>query len=255
MSELILLDRQEEEHLIRVLEYGISLKDTKQFYMWTQGSLQGLIAHKALLCVHLGPNRNVLRLQSFHSPHLPDKALEVLTGSQSSILLQLLIAAPSVVSPPRWLAFDDDLHGEPNRQDLQRLRDLGVTNALIHGAPTLDGGTAHFMFLEVQPTQSPQRTAYMLELLLPLLHLSLTRIAHAAQTAPVQGGLATTPLSSREQDILRWVAAGKTNHEIADVLFISPFTVKNHVQNILKKLKVKNRMQAAALIHRTSTSL
>jgi transcriptional regulator EpsA len=246
---LILLERQEEEHLLRVLEYGVSLKDARQFYMWTQGALQGLIAHKALLCVHLGPQRQVLRLDCYHSPQLPEKALDVLTGSHSSLVLQLLGGHALAGAAPCWHAFEDEPQSGPGRQDLQRLRGLGITNALIHGAPTLAGGTAHFMFLDVKPAQTPQRTAYLLELLLPLLHLSLTRIAHAAHTAPEQVSV-TALLSPRELDILRWVAAGKTNHEIAEVLFISPFTVKNHVQNILKKLKVKNRMQAAALSHR-----
>jgi transcriptional regulator EpsA len=250
MSELILLDRQEEEHLIRVLEYGVTLKDARQFYMWTQGPLQGLIAHKALLCVHLGPQRQVLRLDCFHSPQLPEKALDVLTGSHSSILLQLLTESTAAPLSPRWHAFEELPQGGAHRQDLQRLKGLGITNALTHGAPTLAGGTAHFMFLAVQPAQTPQRTAYLLELLLPQLHLSLTRLTLAAQSTPAQSGLAA-PLSTRELDILRWVAAGKTNQEIAEVLFISPFTVKNHVQNILKKLKVKNRMQAAALSQRT----
>ena len=249
MSELILLDRQEEEHLLRVLEYGVSLKDARQFYMWTQGALQGLIAHKALLCVHLGPQRQVLRLDCFQSPQLPEKALDVLTGSHTSLVLQLIGGLALDVAAPCWHAFEHEPQDGPGRQDLQRLKGLGITNALIHGAPTLAGGTAHFMFLEVKPAQTPQRTAYLLELLLPLLHLSLTRIAHAAQKAPAQSGDAPH-LSTRELDILRWVAAGKTNQEIAEVLFISPFTVKNHVQNILKKLKVKNRMQAAALSQR-----
>jgi DNA-binding NarL/FixJ family response regulator len=52
-------------------------------------------------------------------------------------------------------------------------------------------------------------------------------------------------VSRRELDIMRLVAKGKSNQEIAELLFISPFTVKNHVHNILKKLKVSNRMQAA----------
>jgi len=249
MSELILLDRQEEEHLLRVLEYGVSLKDARQFYMWTQGALQGLIAHKALLCVHLGPQRQVLRLDCYHSPQLSVKALDVLTGSHSSLVLQLLGGQAVSAATPWWHAFDDEPQDGPGRQDLQRLRGLGITNALIHGAPTLAGGTAHFMFLEVKPADNPQRTAYLLELLLPLLHLSLTRIAHAAQSTSSKNAEAPA-LSTRELDILRWVAAGKTNHEIAEVLFISPFTVKNHVQNILKKLKVKNRMQAAAMSQR-----
>lgn len=51
-------------------------------------------------------------------------------------------------------------------------------------------------------------------------------------------------LSERESEILAWVALGKTNAEIGSILGISAFTVKNHVQRILKKLDVINRTQA-----------
>lgn len=52
-------------------------------------------------------------------------------------------------------------------------------------------------------------------------------------------------LSVREVEILARVAEGKTNVEISRILAISPFTVKNHVQRILKKLGASNRTEAA----------
>ena len=51
-------------------------------------------------------------------------------------------------------------------------------------------------------------------------------------------------LSAREAEILRWISLGKTNPEIGSILGISSFTVKNHVQRILRKLDVINRTQA-----------
>lgn len=53
------------------------------------------------------------------------------------------------------------------------------------------------------------------------------------------------PLSDREQEILRLIARGSTNREIAESLFITEGTVKNHVTNILSKLDVRDRTQAA----------
>ena len=52
------------------------------------------------------------------------------------------------------------------------------------------------------------------------------------------------PLTAREIEILRHVAHGHSNREIADELFISEGTVKNHVTNILGKLGVRDRTQA-----------
>ena len=54
-----------------------------------------------------------------------------------------------------------------------------------------------------------------------------------------------TTLSTRELDVLRLIAWGKENNEIADELHISPRTAKNHVSNILAKLGVPSRVQAA----------
>jgi NarL family two-component system response regulator LiaR len=52
-------------------------------------------------------------------------------------------------------------------------------------------------------------------------------------------------LSARETEILRLVALGRDNTEIAQELYLSPSTVKNHVSSILEKLGVESRVQAA----------
>jgi DNA-binding CsgD family transcriptional regulator len=76
--------------------------------------------------------------------------------------------------------------------------------------------------------------------------------AHIRLTSkPAVGGGASpidTPvaLTARELEVLRHVAAGRSNAQIADDLFISPKTVSVHVSNLLRKIGVTNRVQAAA---------
>ena len=53
-------------------------------------------------------------------------------------------------------------------------------------------------------------------------------------------------ITPREVEILGWIRNGKSNEEIGRILDISPLTVKNHVQKILRKLNVQNRAQAVA---------
>jgi DNA-binding NarL/FixJ family response regulator len=53
-------------------------------------------------------------------------------------------------------------------------------------------------------------------------------------------------LSAREREILVSLSRGRTNHDIAEALAISLFTVKNHVKRIFRKIGVSNRTQAAA---------
>ncbi|MER7376057.1 helix-turn-helix transcriptional regulator [Streptomyces lanatus] len=57
-------------------------------------------------------------------------------------------------------------------------------------------------------------------------------------------------LTTRERDVLRLVSAGQTNRQIAEQLFISPKTASVHVSNILGKLGVSGRGEAAAVAHR-----
>jgi transcriptional regulator EpsA len=62
----------------------------------------------------------------------------------------------------------------------------------------------------------------------------------------LQDGSNVLDLSVREREVLESVCRGRTNLEIAAALGISPFTVKNHVQRIFRKVGVTNRTQAAA---------
>jgi DNA-binding NarL/FixJ family response regulator len=57
-------------------------------------------------------------------------------------------------------------------------------------------------------------------------------------------------LTFRELEILKEVAIGKTNHEISLRFLLSEATVKNHIHNILSKLGLKNRSEAAWFAHR-----
>lgn len=60
-----------------------------------------------------------------------------------------------------------------------------------------------------------------------------------------RGAAPATTLTPRELEVLRLVAHGKSNRDIAQELFISENTVKNHIRNILEKLQMKSRMEAA----------
>lgn len=66
-----------------------------------------------------------------------------------------------------------------------------------------------------------------------------------AAQSPSRGAALPEPLSERELEILRLLARGASNREIAAALYIAEGTVKNHVTNILGKLEVRDRTQAA----------
>ena len=75
----------------------------------------------------------------------------------------------------------------------------------------------------------------------------LERALRDGEERHVAGPLAG--LTPRERDVLELVAAGRTNGQIAGALYISTKTASVHVSNILRKLEVTNRVEAAALAH------
>jgi DNA-binding NarL/FixJ family response regulator len=74
----------------------------------------------------------------------------------------------------------------------------------------------------------------------------------APRSGPRPGGRRPDGLTGREAEVLRLLAAGKTNSEIAADLVVSVHTVERHLQNAYRKLGVRNRGQAAAYIARTA---
>ncbi|HYN67120.1 MAG TPA: response regulator transcription factor [Ornithinibacter sp.] len=77
----------------------------------------------------------------------------------------------------------------------------------------------------------------------------LTEFTRLSQEPPPVTGSAPQ-LTDREVEVLRLVARGLANREIADQLVISENTVKNHVRNILEKLHLHSRVEAAVYAHR-----
>ncbi|HUK95003.1 MAG TPA: response regulator transcription factor [Gaiellaceae bacterium] len=67
----------------------------------------------------------------------------------------------------------------------------------------------------------------------------------ATAASPEAAETVRAELSQRELDVLKLIAAGNDNAMIAAELHISPKTVKNHISNILMKLQIENRIQAA----------
>jgi len=79
----------------------------------------------------------------------------------------------------------------------------------------------------------------------PAIAAKVLQQVRATAISPEAADTIRTELSDRELDVLKLIAAGNDNAMIAAQLHISPKTVKNHISNILMKLQIENRIQAA----------
>ncbi len=87
--------------------------------------------------------------------------------------------------------------------------------------------------------------------------LECVRRVHAGETvippalvAKLAAGVSSVPLTAREQEVLKLLAQGSANKEIAEKLFVSETTVKSHLRGLFSKLEVLNRAEAIAVAAR-----
>jgi DNA-binding CsgD family transcriptional regulator len=144
-------------------------------------------------------------------------------------------------------------------------RDYGIASFACHGVVDLSGVvSSYFAFARLDFRVIPHERE-LLGLIVPHLHEALARLLtrdrvgdgdDAGDIGPELPQQQAKPrscigfgivITERECEILRWIAAGKTNWEIGKILQISEFTVKNHVQSILKKLSANSRAQAVTM--------
>ncbi len=110
--------------------------------------------------------------------------------------------------------------------------------------PAIKSGALGYLLKDSSPQEllSAVRQVYRGE---SSLHPSIARKLIHEINQPSDLPAAAEPLTTREVEILRLVAQGISNQEISDTLFISERTVRTHVSNILDKLHLANRTQAA----------
>lgn len=141
----------------------------------------------------------------------------------------------------------------PLGKALQDMRSL-----LVHGL-TDERSSHDCLYVIFSSERKLHESISAIQILLPYLDTALCRVTpliHLGSNGSLNGSLLTGPsvdrehldLSKREIEIMNWVKMGKTNPEIASILDISVFTVKNHLQHIFKTLDVSNRMQAASKV-------
>jgi two-component system, NarL family, response regulator LiaR len=110
--------------------------------------------------------------------------------------------------------------------------------------PAIQAGALGYLLKDSGPLELVQaiRQVYRGE---PSLDPSVARKVLSELSTPPQKPLTPDPLTAREMEILRLVAQGKSNKEIAGNLVIAEETVHTHVSNILNKLHLASRTQAA----------
>jgi NarL family two-component system response regulator LiaR len=111
--------------------------------------------------------------------------------------------------------------------------------------PAIRAGALSYLLKNVDPQELAQAIRKACKQQTVLAPVVAERILAEMQGATLDSNLARVQLSSRELEVLRLIAKGQSNQEIAEGLSIAIKTVRCHVSNILSKLHLRDRTQAA----------
>jgi transcriptional regulator EpsA len=235
-----LLDR---DCLLLAIEASIRVRAHAHFFSWTQGALQAILPHDMLLCAAYDRDGKILFADVMTVRPVDPQAREDMIRPNGGLLSRLAGLWQRRGRHP--LVIDLQRAGAPCDEDcLGVLRALGFRSIAAHGSLAPDGSLdAFFGFSDIQSASDD--IALVVDIILPHLRAALIRMQKKCSPLPLQARRSV--LTLREREVLTLLQHGRSNAEIGAMLSISPLTVKNHVQKLLRKLGVRNRTQAVAL--------
>jgi len=161
-------------------------------------------------------------------------------ASQNYFFIDPVVAQLNrTVTPFRWSGDRKDYDSRA-RQMINESAEFGMQKGLaipIHG-PRGVIAAVNFNTDRYELSPGDERVLHLASL---YFHARMTAIRAEGSTVPVRR------LTARECECLTWVASGKTDWEISQILNISEQTVHGYVQNALRKLNARTRAQAVAL--------
>lgn len=246
------LSAEEGARFMRIVSECMRIRRHGDIYRWLNGEMQHFLPHDILLSAWGDFESGVLNLD------LTSALPGVRTGQLAHCRLDRLVREAYA----RWIdagrrpvilkAAETDAARQACHCPIHAaLR--GMRSVLVHGVHDQRSGHESLLIAlscgSFTKGRSPARFFLLLDPLVAQIDAAFRKVpalALPAAGAAPRNGSNVLDLSARELDVLESMCRGRTNLDIAAALDISPFTVKNHVQRIFRKIGVTNRTQAAA---------
>jgi transcriptional regulator EpsA len=228
------------------VEGSYRVSSRPQFFEWNQSLVHALVPHEILICGIEDGSRQGMALHRFSGTrYFLQEQFEAISDPLDGLLPRLLAVSertgnPVVLAPAaRGGAADRALFDLVSRNEMKN-----VVAFLVAG--TRGKIEAFYAFARVgRPLDD--LLPYIVELVVPHVHNTFLRVLglerQISGNSARRVGRLITP---RQEEILNLVKNGKTNSEIAELLSCSPWTIKNHIQLILRKLDSNTRTHAIA---------
>lgn len=249
------LTLSEEQRLIfmEVIEESLRLNHRSHFFNWLQRGFQCLLAHEVLIVGVRGVERASYDYEYLTSSrYFGDAQFDAVLHEADGVVSQAF-QKWAKLGVPVFYDYQTPTQEKNNysvvHMDETVLRASELKTFVVHGFGDEHSRIATLVMFGRLNSPANALTAHLLELLMPHLHCAIVKVTAnkcpSVLTTTARNGR-VQPLTKRELEVLEWLQIGKTNWEISSIISVSPLTVKNHVQNILRKLDVENRSQAAS---------
>lgn len=242
MTSTVVLDSEDRDRLVMAIESSLRVRNSPSFFLWAQGALQALIPHDIMICAAGGGAWRGLQVRHFSSSRYFEQRHFEASCFGSDSLLATLMRDWESTGQPQFL-----LPG-PNEGALsERLNALELRNLVAHGVRGVEPHSGGLVCFGRTTLDASPRTARILELLVPCVHTTYCRVVYEDMiNVRSASRFAPAPITARETEILHLIKDGKSTGDIASDLGLSPFTVRNHVKNIFRKLNANSRGHAVA---------
>lgn len=243
-ANMLQLTSTEKEHYLEFIGRATAVSAYSDFYSLINNELRKLIPYSQAICGlgYITPQETVQahKLISFDFPVEYLKAISTKDGGFTS---------PKMAN---WMQSRIPQLFEDNPEEVDALpgdwvkitRRYGLKNMASHGMHDLQGRcTSYFTFCNL-PERLGERHIYLLQLVVPILHAALVKVADEVPPLGIEPVLYGKVFTPREIELLRFIANGKKKKDIALTLGISENTVRNHLNNLYAKLGVNKATQA-----------
>ena len=268
MSFLPTLSAEDLHRYHQVVTHSVTVRSHFDLLAWLQGDMQAYLPHDILIA----------SWGDFGRGNLQHDIISRMAGVRSNDSDTRTISPLMRKLYQRWVEFGKKPFTLNAQQTGFLLEDTGLRTAVGDALQTMRSAIVHGIVDERESKNClyvgfGTRDSYSTKVrsamgvVLPYIDTALRQVTHLphqnqrSMTRPTQPGptgsaaaaLAAFNLTERESEVLHWVAMGKTNPEIAMILDISSFTVKNHMQRVFRKLDVSNRAQAVSKYRPSAT--
>jgi DNA-binding CsgD family transcriptional regulator len=216
-----------------------AVQSVDDFKAWTRRCVRPLLPHGALACVHGTTNSVGVSVNYVLTVDYPERHLQEIRNAAGEMESPLARRWYEQQSP---VFFDADHSlADASAAWLASFRRHGLRNAAADGVLDAPRCIATYFSFHQLPALDETALRGTFKVLIPLMHETFARVIHLHQERSAPLTCNYTGLTAREQEIVVLIRQGNSNFEIASVLGVSEFTIRNHVSRILLKTGFRNR--------------